>query len=719
MDESPENLEDEAEAEVEEERPLSVLWERCIQQSIFVDISDNDSLHLSDLQPGSFTICLNQDSPASETSLNNSENSELESSTEVDEGATETSVTPSGESVSGSSDIRHSDMHVSLPAGQTPISFKDKRMWRYDEDPVNTSDEDQEDLPYDGDLASQCVLSCTQERETSEKEDKTVYGSKNTGQKTATDLNSLCALNLQETGMVVSKLPNPEAAVPPKVDDATNGSGGKEQSADQSVPGEAAATSNPPQHVRGTMISDLLLRHLAREELLNTTELIDAETLPEVSLMESLDDTVVSLVSQRLSRHEPIDCGDSAADKRNNSQCEEEVDEDGESGDDRTVLSERGGEVSASGQRGTGMERHSSQEDEHCSEQSQSSSSPQPAKAEDSLQRGSLVRTRSFNDLKYGQGQVHYRLPDFSKVAPKVKIPKANGGARSMCPSPGILRAQSSPGMLAKSSASHVATMAVISRVLEDIIPPNDRSFMFREEEWCQGSSPQLQVEYDKLVAIKAEADNLVDRMVLADNVFKGMMDAQDQLERNYMAKKEEHRALEMQNYMGIAKNTGEFDPDRQVEGEIFRIGMLLEDVKEQIDANVCQSFSPMPSTSTPAPPPHHPQPPLHEDLLPSFSMSTDGQMEESEASGGRTPTGYTLDLTGYHSITWFLPACAASLRYSDASLERRENTHAAEEDDEEEERSCAPAEDEDDGGVVRAPSVSSVAKDRLGDTGR
>lgn len=45
--------------------------------------------------------------------------------------------------------------------------------------------------------------------------------------------------------------------------------------------------------------------------------------------------------------------------------------------------------------------------------------------------------------------------------------------------------------------------------------------------------------------------------------VFKSMMDAQDQLERNYMAKKEEHRALEMQNYMGIAKNTGQFDPDR------------------------------------------------------------------------------------------------------------------------------------------------------------
>lgn len=40
-------------------------------------------------------------------------------------------------------------------------------------------------------------------------------------------------------------------------------------------------------------------------------------------------------------------------------------------------------------------------------------------------------------------------------------------------------------------------------------------------------------------------------------------MEAQDQLERKYMSKKEEHRALEMQNYMGLSRNTGTFDPNR------------------------------------------------------------------------------------------------------------------------------------------------------------
>lgn len=40
-------------------------------------------------------------------------------------------------------------------------------------------------------------------------------------------------------------------------------------------------------------------------------------------------------------------------------------------------------------------------------------------------------------------------------------------------------------------------------------------------------------------------------------------MEAQDQLERNYISKKDEHRALEMQNYMGLSRNTGTFDPNR------------------------------------------------------------------------------------------------------------------------------------------------------------
>lgn len=47
----------------------TVLWEKCFQQSIFVDLSDDESLHLSDLE-GSFTLHLSQaESAASEASI--------------------------------------------------------------------------------------------------------------------------------------------------------------------------------------------------------------------------------------------------------------------------------------------------------------------------------------------------------------------------------------------------------------------------------------------------------------------------------------------------------------------------------------------------------------------------------------------------------------------------------------------------------------------------
>lgn len=83
--------------------------------------------------------------------------------------------------------------------------------------------------------------------------------------------------------------------------------------------------------------------------------------------------------------------------------------------------------------------------------------------------------------------------------------------------------------------------------------------------------------------------------------MLRSILEAQDQLERRYISKKEEHRVLEMQNYMGLSRNTGTFDPNRHVEGDIFRIGMHLEDIKEMIDRNVCERVSlPCSSFSTP-----------------------------------------------------------------------------------------------------------------------
>ncbi|XP_032048378.1 protein AKNAD1 isoform X2 [Aythya fuligula] len=67
----------------------------------------------------------------------------------------------------------------------------------------------------------------------------------------------------------------------------------------------------------------------------------------------------------------------------------------------------------------------------------------------------------------------------------------------------------------------------------------------------------------------------------LALNQLRKYLDA---LERSYLTAREEHRVLQLQNYKDKSIHVGEFDPERKVEGEIFRLGTLLEDIQEQTD---------------------------------------------------------------------------------------------------------------------------------------
>ncbi|XP_050162629.1 protein AKNAD1 isoform X2 [Myiozetetes cayanensis] len=67
----------------------------------------------------------------------------------------------------------------------------------------------------------------------------------------------------------------------------------------------------------------------------------------------------------------------------------------------------------------------------------------------------------------------------------------------------------------------------------------------------------------------------------LALNQLKRYLDA---LERNYLTAREKHHNLQLQNFKDKSVNIGEFDPDRRVEGGIFRLGMRLEDIQEQMD---------------------------------------------------------------------------------------------------------------------------------------
>ncbi|XP_061550383.1 microtubule organization protein AKNA-like [Phycodurus eques] len=557
MEGEPEDFDE----DFKEERKTTLLWEKCIQQRIVVDLSEDESLHLSDLRASSLALHLSQDESAvSEAGIHFSDD------------------------IASDAIIVRSEME--LPMKSSILQNEELLNQPYEDPGQNTSDEDQEDLPYDGNLGSP-YFSC---------------------------INSARRNVTSDQRQMSTKNQSPDGSHVEKVEE--------EHKQNEEV---APPSTHPP-----VDINKLMLRHFSREELLQTGRLIEAETLPEVSLLES-------------------------ADSDGNEQRE-------------------------------GLE-----EDNTASSRDESDVTPSKCEeCEVPIRKMSHLRSRSFGELKYGQGQVHYPLPDFSKVAPKVKIPKIPSSPVRFIPqvpSP-MIRAQSSPGIL-----------DVISRVLEDSdLLPSEKPQVLKDtnEQTSPSLVHHLQAEYDKLLTKYARAENLIDKIRLGTNVssdicvkddlgnssegshvgpvaphiptsgnivekvkttnqdemepnnkshqectneaekmtaelravisqfmqmvddfkqsvnnmsvsteeqqmmLRSLMEAQDQLERKYMSKKEEHRTLEMQNYLGLCNNIGPFDPNRLLEGDLFRVGMHLEDIKEMIDKNTREKIVPPLLSSTP-----------------------------------------------------------------------------------------------------------------------
>ncbi|XP_035747918.1 LOW QUALITY PROTEIN: microtubule organization protein AKNA [Egretta garzetta] len=68
-----------------------------------------------------------------------------------------------------------------------------------------------------------------------------------------------------------------------------------------------------------------------------------------------------------------------------------------------------------------------------------------------------------------------------------------------------------------------------------------------------------------------------------SDPRFRKLKDAQDVLERAYLQARQQHPGT-----------SGEFDPDRSVEGEIFRLGLCLEELKERLEPGARQLPRPL-----------------------------------------------------------------------------------------------------------------------------
>uniref|UniRef100_K7FHR5 AKNA domain-containing protein n=1 Tax=Pelodiscus sinensis TaxID=13735 RepID=K7FHR5_PELSI len=396
------------------------------------------------------------------------------------------------------------------------------------------------------------------------------------------------------------------------------------------------------EHFINSKISDLLLHHFSKEELSNTSQLIDCETIPELSFAESVDETVLTktrisectkatFLTEQWAKHFEDDCLN----------IQEEIYQDDCKykhllDDNKCVIDDRATSY--------GEERDCIQENSQLTAENEDANNFQNIRKNHTNQKGLFERTGSSHELKYGQGQVNYCLPDFSKVASKVKIPKRNNNDKS---APKMKRTKFSPNLVGKS--------AIVKDVLETMNYFDSVKVKNQEEEGMKipellqqievnSPNPNLSIHSRCYIGLqdgrmisslpsataageihcsnpnsmenttkgekmsqmlKEQAEQLKTKVeefskcviqetlplqdrCLALQELKGCLDT---LERNYLATKEKHRGLQLQNYNHKSTSIGKFDPDRKLEGEIFRLGMLLEDVKEKIDDNRCSPY--------------------------------------------------------------------------------------------------------------------------------
>lgn len=302
-------------------------------------------------------------------------------------------------------------------------------MLRFDNSDQNTSDEEQEELPYDGDLGSNYSTNVLSKTSSARKE--TVNASPDSP-----------GCFERNTG---NNAPVTESVLPVEQTSNNQATSNTADMRKETVFVTAKQSHFPQPRPCPADIHQLLLQHFPQEDLLQTDTLIQAETLPEVSLIESMDDTGCSLVSTDDSNSiDSNQSNSSVSDPKVLKEKNSGSEGNGDSKTDVTSYTAESTTLSLEGSGNSGVVNVSKQE---------------KAKKDQQIPKVPLLRMRSFSDMKYGQGQVHYPRPDFSKISPKVKIPKVPSG-------PGRSAPQSVAAMHRTISSPEI--LEVISRVLED-----------------------------------------------------------------------------------------------------------------------------------------------------------------------------------------------------------------------------------------------------------
>ncbi|XP_052493996.1 protein AKNAD1 [Budorcas taxicolor] len=410
-------------------------------------------------------------------------------------------------------------------------------------------------------------------------------------------------------------------------------------------------------------ISDILLHHLCKEEF-SKDQGINCETLPEISNNDSFDETIIkNIIVWHVKNSWPTEQSSELTDQLNSESddknsnkpsCSLTVTEENTSDSDELV---------AAGE----------------SSQEENSNFLSKIKSLCDKQKSCLWQTphnqaekaNSGNKFKYGHSQIYYWFSNFSKVAPKVKIPKNYIIDKPLITDP---QASFSPELRDKSSVG------------QDISESTSRSnYVEKQEQRWETTEPSQLVEMEPTVHIhqehltgiesepglsklpstsqedpslsssyifqkisqgkqmcqklKEQTDQLKAKVqefskCLAQEspyhfqhrrlVLEKLQERLKLLEQEFLANKEKYLALKEQVPRHKCPAAKDFDPERKVDSEIFKLETLLKDFKEKINKSKCTSAVSLPMNS-----------PINLDDL-SFTSSPPLYEEEPSTASGR-----------------------------------------------------------------------------------
>ncbi|XP_038650726.1 uncharacterized protein LOC119964797 isoform X3 [Scyliorhinus canicula] len=694
----------------------SLIWEKSFEHSILLDVDDDFNLNFSDVCD-SYTIFLSQSS-AEDDSLNiiADDIGKIENGYDgSDEDEIQTTEETGYE--------HNQDIHCSSYSDK-PDETKDNLESSFQEDKLqemagNTTDEEQEELPFDGNLQNVSEYPTDKNLDLVDHMPTRLVSNQSDHMPVSRMIQTQSFRDKRSTvenSFFQEKVPDSELST------GTEASNHRSENEPNTFLSEDTAGVlvaeheaklcstnelffNPLNDGRSS-IAESLLRYFSEEDLaLSSTMYIDSETLPETSFTDSFEETVIKKHIPSVATNDLlINIKEFTMSETDRSRKQEL---DSIFANEEKMLHDENDSHYRTAQ-GI-MESNYVKGLENSPKITQEQNTETPLSIETILEITQnpmlkMGRTISYNEIKYGRVKQHYTLPDLSKVEPKVKIPKRNASNSYNSNKTIMKKAKPSAGSPESSQAIHKSAADVVGEMLDStqssvILARTEVNNEKQEKQSVEANHTpelfqQLQEEFDKLLIKYAEAENTIDQLRFGAKVsaysdsnknqmaqsetlsprcqinnltgpqqhhaqsgstsdsailfsldscqsiaevykategermaqelnkhieyfkhqvedflkclntrsisvedaqweFKKLIDGQDKLERSYIANKDEHRSLQQRRYLDKNITAGEFDPDREIEGQIFRIGMQLENIKEKIDDDICNRSSP------------------------------------------------------------------------------------------------------------------------------